>query len=154
MRCTSCGLVIDDRYKFCPVCGAKQTCHRCSNCHALVDIDARFCSVCGTPLAATWPQTAVINKGTVTAGDSSREIETWSNTGDMTEYALSDRKQWVALTLCLLLGWTGLHRIYVGKIGTGLLWFCTGGMAFVGWIADLISILKGNFRDRNGAVLQ
>ncbi|GAB1541011.1 hypothetical protein NUACC21_36800 [Scytonema sp. NUACC21] len=40
-----------------------------------------------------------------------------------------------------LLGLTGgLHRLYNGKIGTGLLWLCTGGLLGVGQIVDLFLI--------------
>ena len=30
----------------------------------------------------------------------------------------------------------GLHRFYLGKIGSGLLHFCTRGLFFIGWILD------------------
>ncbi|MBD2450393.1 TM2 domain-containing protein [Nostoc sp. FACHB-152] len=35
------------------------------------------------------------------------------------------------------IGLGGLHRLYNGKIGTGLLWLCTGGLFTVGQIFDL-----------------
>jgi len=41
----------------------------------------------------------------------------------------------------------GLHRFYVGKIGTGILWFFTGGLFLVGQIIDVIMIMTGNFKD-------
>ena len=47
----------------------------------------------------------------------------------------------------------GLHRFYVGKIGTGILWFLTGGLFMVGQIIDMIMILTGNFKDRYGLPL-
>jgi TM2 domain-containing membrane protein YozV len=30
----------------------------------------------------------------------------------------------------------GLHRFYLGKIGSGILHFCTRGLFFIGWILD------------------
>lgn len=33
-------------------------------------------------------------------------------------------------------GLCGLHRFYTGRIWTGLLWFFTGGLFFVGQIVD------------------
>jgi len=34
----------------------------------------------------------------------------------------------------------GLHRLYNGKIGTGLLWLCTGGLFYIGQVFDLLII--------------
>jgi TM2 domain-containing membrane protein YozV len=45
----------------------------------------------------------------------------------------------VALLLwCLcFLGLCGLHRIYVGRVGTGILWLLTLGLLGVGQLIDL-----------------
>lgn len=58
----------------------------------------------------------------------------------------------VAAVLCVLGLFlvAGLHRIYVGKIGTGLLWLFTGGLFLVGTIVDLIMIASGEFKDKSG----
>ena len=47
----------------------------------------------------------------------------------------------------------GLQRFYVGKIGTGILWFLTGGVFLIGQIIDTIMILTGQFKDRYGLPL-
>jgi serine/threonine protein kinase len=52
-----------------------------------------------------------------------------------------------------LLGFCGLQRFYVGKIGTGILWFLTGGIFGIGQIIDVIMILVGQFKDRYGLPL-
>jgi len=56
----------------------------------------------------------------------------------------------VAALLCLFLGIFGIHRFYVGKTGTGLIWFFTVGFFGVGWMLDLIFIILGFFRDKAG----
>ncbi len=66
----------------------------------------------------------------------------------------SEKSKSVALVLCLFLGWAGMHRFYVGKIITGVIFFLTFGFFLLGWAFDFISILLGSFRDNVGAPLR
>ena len=59
------------------------------------------------------------------------------------------KKKWTTFFLCLFLGWFGIHRFYVGKTGTGILWAMTFGCFYFGWIIDCITILAGRFKDGN-----
>jgi TM2 domain-containing membrane protein YozV len=45
-------------------------------------------------------------------------------------------------------GALGLHRYYLGKICTGILWTCTGGLGMVGAIYDFFT-LSGQVREAN-----
>jgi TM2 domain-containing membrane protein YozV/predicted transcriptional regulator len=45
-------------------------------------------------------------------------------------------------------GALGFHRFYLGKIPTGILWMCTGGLGYIGAIYDLIT-LPGQVREAN-----
>lgn len=66
----------------------------------------------------------------------------------------SDRSKNVAFWICLFGGIFGLHLFYVGRVSKGVLYLFTGGLFFIGWFIDLISILLGVFRDNVGAPLR
>ncbi len=54
------------------------------------------------------------------------------------------------LLLCLFLGGLGVHRFYVGKIGTGILMLLTLGGLGIWVLIDLIMIAVGSFKDKKG----
>ena len=66
------------------------------------------------------------------------------------ENCTSDKSRLVAALLCGFFGIFGVHRFYVGKIGTGILMLATCGGLGVWSLVDLILILAGRFRDREG----
>ncbi len=66
----------------------------------------------------------------------------------------SPKSKTTALLLCIFFGVMGFHRFYVGKVGTGLLYIFTGGIAGLGTLVDLIKIICGKFTDCNGLPLK
>jgi hypothetical protein len=46
----------------------------------------------------------------------------------------------VAYILWGFVGVLGVHRFYLGRIGTGILWLLTGGLFGIGWIVDAFLI--------------
>lgn len=59
--------------------------------------------------------------------------------------------KWLATSLlCWILGVFGVHRFYLGKIGTGILMLLTAGGLGIWYLIDLIIVLTGNFTDENG----
>ena len=54
---------------------------------------------------------------------------------------------WILLTF---LGLLGIHRFYMGKILTGILWLVSGGLFGIGWLYDFCT-LNGQINERNRA---
>lgn len=62
----------------------------------------------------------------------------------------SDKDWLVTLLLSLFLGSIGVHRFYVGKIGTGILQLITLGGCGIWTLIDIITIVTGKFKDKDG----
>ncbi|MBV9861733.1 MAG: TM2 domain-containing protein [Alphaproteobacteria bacterium] len=63
---------------------------------------------------------------------------------------VSGKSRLAALLLNFFLGVFGVHRFYVGKIGTGLLQLFTLGGFGIWALVDFILIAVGEFTDREG----
>jgi TM2 domain-containing membrane protein YozV len=63
---------------------------------------------------------------------------------------ISPKSRLVALLLCFFLGALGVHRFYLGKIGTGILMLLTLGGCGIWMLIDLILIVVGSFKDSEG----
>jgi len=46
----------------------------------------------------------------------------------------------VAWVLHILFGWFGIHRLYMGKIWTGILYMLTGGLLGIGYVYDTLTL--------------
>jgi|SRR5688572_7824562 len=67
---------------------------------------------------------------------------------------VSRRSRGLALALCVMGGWCGLHRFYVGKKKTALAMIPTFGGFGVWWFYDLVLIAAGEFRDMDDLPLR
>lgn len=100
----------------------------CQKCGAPMQAEDRFCRQCGCD--ATVPL--------------------WQATAPAVPANASDKKRLAALLLCFFLGVFGVHRFYVGKVGTGLIWLFTLGFLGLGMLYDFILIAVGEFTDAAG----
>ncbi len=66
----------------------------------------------------------------------------------------SEKSFVTTLILCVLLGGLGVHRFYVGKIGTGILMLLTLGGLGIWALIDLIIIATQSFKDSEGNVIK
>jgi TM2 domain-containing membrane protein YozV len=116
-------------------------CLKCGN-----EYEGNFCPNCGNAQGdtrttnvpnATTPQIIINNTNTVSS-----------------TIGVSSKNKIVALILAIFFGCLGVHRFYVGKIGTGVIWLFTAGFFMIGWIYDIIKIATGTFRDGAGLVIR
>jgi hypothetical protein len=103
---------------------------------------------------------ALTNVGSVEPADAPASASATSDAHSSSAYqgrpaewargADSDYTRLPIFLLCLLFGWLGIHRFFVGKIGTGVLMLITIGGLGIWIMIDLILIILGEFRDREG----
>ena len=66
---------------------------------------------------------------------------------------VSNRSWKTTFWLSFFLGYLGVHRYYVGKIGTGILYNLTFGLFGIGSLVDFIKICCGKFTDKQGNII-
>ncbi|MCW1885731.1 TM2 domain-containing protein [Luteolibacter flavescens] len=66
------------------------------------------------------------------------------------KYATGPVDYSVAWILQTFLGVFGIHRFYMGKVWTGLLWMFTGGLCLIGYLYDYCT-LNGQIDEKNRA---
>jgi TM2 domain-containing membrane protein YozV len=99
----------------------------CAECHAPFNEGSLFCPKCGARIAS----------GTRLEKGQKSTIQ-------------SPKSGTITLVLCILLGTLGVHRFYVGKIGTGILNLLSAGGLGLWNIIDLILIIQNKFKDKQG----
>ena len=66
----------------------------------------------------------------------------------------SERNFVVMILLCFFVGYLGIHRFYAGRIVTGILMLFTLGLFGIWTLIDLIIIVTGNFKDKEGFLIK
>jgi len=119
----------------------------CQHCGETIDQECVVCPKCGKQvkeLGMNQNPNVVINNSSYANA---------AAVGGATNGGISPKNKLVALLLAIFLGGFGIHRFYVGKIGTGIIWLCTGAFCGIGWIYDIIKIATGTFKDGAGRVI-
>ncbi len=117
----------------------------CRKCGREISENSAFCPHCGTSVhenaEAQTRQPVIVNV-----------VNNNQNINSGAGYIPKSR--WAAFFLCFFFGGIGVHRFYVGKVGSGLLYLFTVGLFGIGWLIDLLRLLVGAFRDKNGFPLR
>ena len=149
MKCTNHPEVEADG--MCAYCG-KPFCKEC-----LVEVKGRmYCKADLGNVLDEAKQSSGGGQPTINITNTNDNANTNNNIGMMGGFMGAPRKsKTTALILCILgfFGIAGLHRMYVGKVGSGFVYLFTYGFCAIGTIIDLVSILSGGFRDSYGQPL-
>jgi TM2 domain-containing membrane protein YozV len=92
----------------------------CFNCGEPIDSKAAVCPKCGVPQP------------------------------DVTKNKTLNSRWLATLLLCWLLGVFGIHRFYLGRVGSGILMLITLGGLGIWYLVDLILVIVGQMKDGNG----
>jgi len=72
--------------------------------------------------------------------------------------AVSPKSRLVTTLLCILPAWivgvAGIHRFYLGKIGTGIVMLITLGGLGIWTLIDFIFAVSGNMKDKEGKLIK
>lgn len=140
--------------KICPMCGAFMKTNICEYCRYEMEVSEE--KVQKEPEyqeRQTFAQSNYINNNINNSINNNQPITNQYQY----QYAMetvSDKNKILAFLLCLIFGGLGFHHFYVGKIGWGVVYFLTMGLFGFGWFIDLILILTGHFKDKDGLPLR
>ena len=107
-------------------------------------METKYCTNCGRAI-----QPGEFRSANGNCGDCAAK----AHSASMQSSQYSNRDWLVTLLFSIFLGYLGIHRFYVGKIGTGILWLLTGGCLGVGALVDIIMIATENFTDDSNRLI-
>jgi TM2 domain-containing membrane protein YozV len=144
MHCRNCGKELIGTPEYCVGCGAKPMAGNkfCQACGSATDPMAELCLKCGAKLGKT----------TAVAGD------------------VSPKSRLIVTLLAFFLGTLGIHRFYLGKIGTAatmlilsiigyatvvvIVGFFILGAVGIWAFVDFIMAIAGSMKDKNGKLVK
>ena len=150
-QCCKCKNLLCEECRILSTDGKSAICHNCYNsmyqnkskyckyCGAIIPEDAVVCPMCGRQV-----EQIIQNTPNIVINNDNHTVNTNTNVNRNTVGVQRTGKQknkWVALLLCLFLGYFGAHKFYEEKLGMGILYFFTCGVFFIGVIIDAIALL-------------
>ena len=148
IECPECKKEISDQALACVSCGVpiappQQEKAYCSKCGKDIDKEAVICPACGVPTTnfQQQPQQQAPAPINVTVSN----VNTNSNVNTMTMGGAGiigkPKNKWVALALCIFLGYFGAHKFYEGRTLMGIVYIFTVGLFFIGVLIDFFALL-------------
>lgn len=67
---------------------------------------------------------------------------------------VSEKSRLAVTLFAAFLGYLGVHRFYLGKIGTGILMLITLGGLGIWQLIDFIMAVAGHMRDKEGKLIK
>ena len=109
-------------------------------------METKYCTNCGKSILP-----GEFRNANGQCGECAAKAQATTQPGQAMQYS---EKDWlVTLLFSIFLGYLGIHRFYVGKIGTGILWLLTGGCLGIGALVDIIMIATENFTDDSNRLI-
>lgn len=105
----------------------------CKYCAAKIPKDAVICTSCGRQV-----EELRRNRENIVINNTNTNANVNRNISGINKKPLN---KWVALLLCVFLGWFGGHKFYEGKAGMGVLYLFTMGLFGIGVFIDFFAIL-------------
>ena len=130
MFCRNCGKELTGTPEICVGCGARPL------------VGSSFCQVCGA-------ETNALAEICIKCG---------ARLGKAEAVDISSKSRLATTLLCILPAWivgiAGIHRFYLGKIGTGIAMLLTLGGLGIWTLIDFIYVVSGSMKDKEGKVIQ
>jgi hypothetical protein len=126
MFCRNCGKELTGTPEICLGCGARPL------------VGTSFCNACG---AETNPMAEIC-------------LKCGARLGKALDLDVSPKSRLAVALLAWFVGGLGIHRFYLGKIGTGILMIVTLGGLGIWTLVDFIVAVTGNMRDKDGKLIK